>query len=117
MLFYKLFFWAFIAYATIVVAYTYGVQAGRNKQSKVDASYYSTMFNQLRNNIQEQMDRMLNFLSDLGYKKKAVELSKCCNAPVEIGGIGDFKDTDAPTTQYYVCCKCKKPCDIKKVKY
>ena len=31
--------------------------------------------------------------------------SKCCKAPVKVEGI---------TTQYYVCSKCDKPCDVEK---
>ena len=39
------------------------------------------------------------------------ELSACCNAPMTVGGIGDFDDKDKVCTQYYVCSKCKRPCD------
>jgi hypothetical protein len=38
--------------------------------------------------------------------------SKCCNAPVRTGGIGDFHDKDEVCTQYFECTACKKPCDI-----
>ena len=38
--------------------------------------------------------------------------SNCHNAPVTIGGRGDFDDKDKIVTQYYVCSKCNKPCDL-----
>ena len=39
--------------------------------------------------------------------------SQCCNADVEIGGIGDFDDKDEISTHYFVCKKCHKACDLK----
>jgi hypothetical protein len=38
-----------------------------------------------------------------------MELSKCCKAPVTIGG----EDDGFGGTHYYVCTKCGKPCDVK----
>lgn len=35
--------------------------------------------------------------------------SKCCNAPVKVGG-GDVREI---STRFYVCLQCNKPCDIK----
>jgi hypothetical protein len=42
--------------------------------------------------------------------------SKCCNAKLRVCGLqsGDILHDDY--TMYYVCAKCGKPCDIKKVK-
>jgi hypothetical protein len=34
-----------------------------------------------------------------------MDKSRCCNAPVKIGGEGE--------THYFVCTKCYKPCDLK----
>jgi len=34
-----------------------------------------------------------------------MDLSKCCNAKVKVGG--------EHTTHFYVCIKCGKPCDVK----
>ena len=42
----------------------------------------------------------------------ADKLSNCHNAPVTIGGVGDFDDRDRVSTQYYVCSECSKPCDL-----
>jgi len=42
--------------------------------------------------------------------------SDCCNANVDVGGIGDFDDNDRIHTYYYVCKKCKKACDLKQIK-
>lgn len=38
--------------------------------------------------------------------------SKCCNAEVEIGGMGDFHDADHVVTCYPQCSSCQKPCDV-----
>ena len=43
---------------------------------------------------------------------KTNETSKCCNAPVSIEGIGDFREQDEVCTQHYSCTKCGKPCDL-----
>lgn len=40
------------------------------------------------------------------------DLSSCHQAPVTIGGRGDFDDKDRAVTQYYVCSKCNNPCDL-----
>ena len=34
-----------------------------------------------------------------------IEVSKCCGAPVTVGGDG--------TTHYYICSKCQQSCDVK----
>jgi hypothetical protein len=46
-------------------------------------------------------------------KKKTKLKSTCCDAPVKIGGVGDFNDKDKVCTLYSVCTKCGNPCDIK----
>ena len=46
----------------------------------------------------------------VNYKIKDI-VSKCCGATVSIGGIGDFNDKDEVSTMYYVCSRCKHPCD------
>lgn len=38
--------------------------------------------------------------------------SDCHNAPVTIGGRGDFDDKDKVVTQYHVCSECSKPCGL-----
>ncbi len=40
------------------------------------------------------------------------DLSACHQAPVKLGGTGDFDDSDRAVTQYYVCSQCDKPCDL-----
>lgn len=40
------------------------------------------------------------------------KLSTCHQAPVTIGGMGDFDDKARVVTQYYVCSKCSQPCDV-----
>ncbi len=45
-------------------------------------------------------------------RKEKEKLSNCCNAPVTIGGIGDFNDNDRIQTRYYVCIECKEACDL-----
>ncbi|MBP7118472.1 hypothetical protein KBA63_00130 [Candidatus Woesebacteria bacterium] len=37
--------------------------------------------------------------------------SKCCNAEVETGGMGDFEEHDVVTC-YHQCTSCKNPCDV-----
>ena len=37
--------------------------------------------------------------------------SKCCNAEVETGGMGDFEEHDVVTC-YHQCTSCKTPCDV-----
>ena len=49
-------------------------------------------------------------VKDLGIEE--TPKSKCCNSSVRNGGLGDFKDEDRPVTQYYICDKCNKSCDI-----
>ena len=44
------------------------------------------------------------------------QLSKCCNAPVEIKGEPDFIGSKHVCTMYNECTKCKKGCDIKTIK-
>ena len=39
-------------------------------------------------------------------------ISKCCQSLIKIEGMGDFHDKDHVCTQYNVCTKCDKPCDI-----
>jgi hypothetical protein len=48
-------------------------------------------------------------------KKKnglSISRSKCCFAPVVIGGVGDFRKGDNIVTMYYMCTKCEMACDI-----
>ena len=40
------------------------------------------------------------------------DISKCCKAEVELGGMGDFHYPDTSETRYYVCKKCKRACDV-----
>jgi hypothetical protein len=42
--------------------------------------------------------------------------SDCCNAPVVVGGIGDFHDNDHAITQYHQCKACSNPCSIRQDK-
>jgi len=44
-------------------------------------------------------------------KKKLSVKSKCCNAPVRIGGGENCRDKKAQITMYHVCTKCNQPCD------
>lgn len=44
-----------------------------------------------------------------GYKRQRKIVSKCCEAGVSIEGD---KDLGEIATQYYVCNKCKSPCDV-----
>jgi len=48
--------------------------------------------------------------------KNKTKKSNCCNAEIKVGGMGDFNDKDKVVTQYYICQKCGKPCDIKPIK-
>ena len=45
-------------------------------------------------------------------KKKSNLKSDCCRAKVKISGIGDFEGDKSACTQYYVCTKCNKACDV-----
>ena len=45
-------------------------------------------------------------------KKKSNIKSTCCNAEVKIGGMEDFEGDKYICTQYYICTKCKKACNV-----
>lgn len=50
----------------------------------------------------------------MGKKKRNKTKSKCCNAPIKLGGgVGDFSDNDEICTLHAICTKCNKPCEIK----
>jgi len=44
-------------------------------------------------------------------KNKTTLKSNCCNAPIRTEGDKDFKNSFEGTF-YYVCSKCKQPCDV-----
>ena len=41
--------------------------------------------------------------------------SKCCNAKVRVSGVPDFIGSKKICTVSYICLKCGKPCDVKKI--
>jgi hypothetical protein len=47
-------------------------------------------------------------------KKNKEIISNCCSAPVKTeNGCADFDDYSEGQTCWYVCTRCKEPCDIK----
>jgi len=43
--------------------------------------------------------------------------SKCCNAKVRVNGVPDFIGSKEICTISYICLKCGKPCDVKRLDF
>lgn len=59
----------------------------------------------------EELERLKENGEELD-KLKEEYISKCCKAKAEVAGMPDFEGDKYSVTMYYVCTKCKKPCDV-----